>query len=445
MNRYGKMFAGALAAWAFGSSVGAMDLPRLKAEDWRRMPSDEERRAAWPIGASDATFEGEAGMECAVDGQGRLAGCKVLYEEPGGQGFGAAALKLAPLFQMKASGQGAATPATIRIPVSFFSPSFVPPDWLAKPTPEDMMIVWPTEALRKRQGGSAVIRCSVGVQGLLLDCKVMEEEPAGAGFGAAAIALTPQFVMRPGRFNGKPVVSEVRISMRFPKEFAPEGIMSNKIVAANRDWLEAPTYFDVAAAYPAKARAKRIAGYANLACSFKADGALRNCDVVSEKPGGYGFGAAARALAKQFRAHPNFADGAPVGGVRVQLPVAFATEMLDAKTPTLGKPTWAALPSAEQARDAYPAAADKAGVNTGRAVLGCMVEAEGKVACKVQGEEPAGYGFGEAALKLAPYFRLNTWTLEGLPTIGAAVRMPVRFQMDSQRAAAAPPAATPKP
>ena len=47
---------------------------------------------------------------------------------------------------------------------------------------------------------------------------------------------------------------------------------------------------------------------------------------------------------------------------------------------------------------------------------------------------PAGLGYGEAAMKLSPYFRLAVWTDEGLPTVGGTVSIPLRFDLDSAMA-----------
>ncbi len=81
----------------------------------------------------------------------------------------------------------------------------VRPDWLKRPDAADVLAVWPSAAWIKGLGGRAVISCRVTLQGALADCSVNREEPVGAGFGAAAIALSPQFLMKPGIRDGKPV------------------------------------------------------------------------------------------------------------------------------------------------------------------------------------------------------------------------------------------------
>jgi hypothetical protein len=61
----------------------------------------------------------------------------------------------------------------------------------------------------------------------------------------------------------------------------------------------------------------------------------------------------------------------------------------------------------------------------------CRVGEDGTlVGCKVAGEEPAGLGFGDAALAAAPGMRANLWSRDGLRTPGAHVVVPLRFNAD---------------
>ena len=84
----------------------------------------------------------------------------------------------------------------------------------------------------------------------------------------------------------------------------------------------------------------------------------------------------------------------------------------------------------EDFRAAFPPTARAAGVMQARVLLTCSVGAEGLLeGCKADSEEPKGYGYADAALRLSGAFRLDIWTAEGLPTVGAAVRVPIRFDM----------------
>ena len=75
----------------------------------------------------------------------------------------------------------------------------------------------------------------------------------------------------------------------------------------------------------------------------------------------------------------------------------------------------------------YPPAARAAGVE-GRAMLSCRINKEGRVeACRVVSEEPAGHGFGEAAIGLSEKFRMNP--RRGPSPAGATVQIPVSFKL----------------
>ncbi|HLZ75807.1 TonB family protein [Phenylobacterium sp.] len=302
-------------------------------------------------------------------------------------------------------------------------------DWLRKPTAGELMKVWPTEALKNGTGGQATIHCSVSVQGALFDCKVTFETPPGAHFGDAALALAPQFLMRPATLDGKPVVSSANIPINFKSlgyRPPPDAYAGKPVVSANMAWPEAPSYAAVAAAYPAKARAARVGGRVSLDCEINREGRLFHCDTLTEEPKHEGFGDAAKALSKAFRAFPTLSDGKPVTGAHLQLPFVFDPAMLDAGQPVIGKAQWAALPNGQ---DTVAAFGKVVATGTAHARLACTVQQGGSVAdCSVQSEDPAGTGVGQAALGLSPHFRLTTWTAEGLPTVGGTINIPLRYE-----------------
>ncbi|MDB5454007.1 MAG: hypothetical protein JWO33_2585 [Caulobacteraceae bacterium] len=320
---------------------------------------------------------------------------------------------------------------------------FVGPDWLKRPTADMIRSAWPTEALKKGRSGRTVLSCEVSVQGALFACRAVSEEPAGEGFGAAAILMTPQLLMKPATLNGKPVLSRVQIPIAFRTEGAVSieavGPERKRLVPATMAWPQAPSQADVVAAYPEKARKAGIGGLASVQCNFGSDGVPKACQVMREEPKGYAFGVAAKSLAKKFRAPPELVDGTPTSRAMVQLPFAFSPDMLTGGDPVVGKPVWAKAPTVEAIRANLPKPA--AGVDTIRVMLGCRVEQGGRVSgCTVEREEPAGKGYGAGVLALADQFRLSTWTMEGLPAVGGKVSIPIRYQFTAE-----PPPTAAKP
>jgi len=76
----------------------------------------------------------------------------------------------------------------------------------------------------------------------------------------------------------------------------------------------------------------------------------------------------------------------------------------------------------------YPKAAITAGVGAAKVVIDCGITGEGRLDnCRVRQEEPAQYGFGEATIQLASHFRMAANDLDGKPTAGGTVRIPVVF------------------
>lgn len=422
-TRVGCVVAGAIL---LGAAAEAPPKPNY----WAERPTPAELTAAWPEALKRDPSAGTA-MRCKARADGGLEACRVLLERPAGAGLGQALVALTPRFRLNMQGP---TPHVVGDDIYVFNSLNVrydkEPGWLRKPTPSELMSVWPKDAWARAQGGKAVVNCLVSLQGALFDCAVVSESPEGSHFGAAALTLTPQLLMTPGVLDGRPAVTPVSIPFNFemPKWVKPSTFMGtgSGVALAAAAWLGAPSYADVVAAYPAKARAEKLGGRATLNCEFDKLGAIGHCGTLAEEPKHEGFADAARTLAKAFHAAPTGADGKTIGGTRVQIPVVFDPAMLEGGQPVVGKAQWAGTPSAEETTAAF---GKLAVTGTTRVRLACTVQQGGSVSdCKVVTEDPAGQGVGQAALSLAPHFRLTTWTAEGLPTVGGTINIPLRYE-----------------
>ncbi len=97
--------------------------------------------------------------------------------------------------------------------------------------------------------------------------------------------------------------------------------------------------------------------------------------------------------------------------------------------PVITSPSWIRKPGAKEFARFYPDRALRM-EKAGSAILACRVTGAGAVVgCQLASETPASYGFGEAALKLAPYFQLSPPMRDGRPIEGAGIQIPIRFSL----------------
>ncbi len=115
---------------------------------------------------------------------------------------------------------------------------------------------------------------------------------------------------------------EKRIEEPRPPAPAPE--VKRPSVISNPDWARKPSGEDIARYYPDRAMRMNVEGRVVLSCSVTAKGTLEGCSVVSEDPSDQDFGNAAMRMTKLFKMKPKQADGAPVEGGTVRIPLRFA-------------------------------------------------------------------------------------------------------------------------
>jgi hypothetical protein len=386
-------------------------------------------------------------MLCSASQVGLLQNCTVISEAPTGQGFGAAALSLANGMELKrttADGQPVAGRSFV-VPVKF-DPGLLAsgftitkPEWTRWPTGEAFSRYIPVGAIDGL--GHTRVRCTVTERGLLDGCTLLEESPKGYGYGIAALKLTALFTMSPMTVDGRPIGGAV---VDVPINFVgntPHTYDSDDVIL-DPPWIAAPTRAEMAAVFPDGAVGKNISARVIFRCGLRRDGSLESCSRISEAPMGKGFGQAAQSLIKDFRLPPE-PKSDPYGFRMVDVPFMFSDPRQPAPPPDdLREPIWIRGMDPASLVKIFPQAALKAGRMTGRASVECAVVADGTLAgCAAISEDPAGYGFGEAAVVIARAMQMSPWTRLGEPVGGAKVILPIRMVLPP----APPPAPSAKP
>jgi len=311
--------------------------------DWLRRPTQEELQQYFP-----ANTHGDAGqvrMDCTVSTRGLLEKCAVKTETPAGRGFGASALAMSSVFLMRPmtvdglpvggaqvmipinfQGSTGETPVTSTISVLRAAP------WISAPTSQDVSAAFPKSAIGKIASAHVVVRCGFQNDGGLKDCETVSANPDGKGFADAAKHLTKGFKAYVNAKTDK--LANLRVDIPF--DFRDPSRTAPPVEVYDPMWLKHVNPDYVVKLFPAAAaNAGLKSGVATVVCSVQHDGSLQDCAVDSEKPAGMGFGDAALQIAAVMMMNPWTAEGDPVDGARIRLPVRL---VLPETAPAPAKP-----------------------------------------------------------------------------------------------------------
>jgi protein TonB len=112
------------------------------------------------------------------------------------------------------------------------------------------------------------------------------------------------------------------------------------------------------------------------------------------------------------------------------IPVAVDPPPAPPTPSVITNPQWLERPNSRDFDRYYPPRAMEREME-GRVQLDCIVAADGRISCTVTSEDPTGWGFGEAALRVSRHFRMAPATRDGVPTSGGRVRVPITFRLGS--------------
>jgi len=107
-------------------------------------------------------------------------------------------------------------PSLVAEPGPVGPPVIRKPNWISKPTGEQLARVYPASALQDEVEGKVLMSCTVTANGSVTACAVTSETPPNRGFGSAALKLTRHFRMSPKTVDGQAVEGGVvSIPLRF--------------------------------------------------------------------------------------------------------------------------------------------------------------------------------------------------------------------------------------
>jgi TonB family protein len=181
--------------------------------------------------------------------------------------------------------------------------------------------------------------------------------------------------------------------------------------------------------YPVAALDQGLGGIVDLNCTVLEAGRA-DCVIMSEMPGGMGFGEAALEMSRAWSLTTGASEDSLALGMEFQRTVRFIPGPEPSVRTMAGcvDLPWEHRPSANDFADHLPDRVFEHRIDGG-AVLDCIVNARRGLDCEVVDEDPPEQGFGRAALLMAEEFRIAPQMPTGEDTIGGHVRIPIRLNV----------------
>jgi TonB family protein len=192
----------------------------------------------------------------------------------------------------------------------------------AAPSPDPLLTFYPLAARAAGISGAVVLRCGRTDRGALAHCQVASENPAGHGFGAAALAMAAKSV--PNCSQPPPDMQRHSRDLGFIFDAAPLAIAPNVLQPGwsveSPQWGSLPNHGQFG---PEGAASAHVHGKVVLMCRANGLGRLQDCRVIAAQPPGWGFDASALEVSKLVRLAPTTCDGRRVDGEWITVPVDF--------------------------------------------------------------------------------------------------------------------------
>ncbi|THD61391.1 hypothetical protein [Phenylobacterium sp.] len=362
------MLAAILALWAAADTAGSAASASPPAAMAELTGAEEVRQIGFVPGlAATISRSGPSGyvaLSCQVAQRGAPEQCAVVSEWPQGRGLGHEALKLQPKFQFSVTKGAHGAPASDAVSISVFFKSpdsqfdeqalvremstvaansprgmgglgsastmapgdplvmsevtlLQAPVWSAAASFDDLAKAYPAKGGGAE--GLAVDRCRLRRDGGLDGCQVIAESPVGHDFGKAAFALAAKFRVDPKIAAKAPGGAPVSVDL--PIRFSPPAALAARTVTSPA-WTVGFDPDDASALFPPKAATSGVrTGRGVARCTVAADGSLSACAPEAGDPDGLGFSEAAVKLAAGLKMNLWSADGAPVEGGVVHVPI----------------------------------------------------------------------------------------------------------------------------